>query len=90
MKKSDLNFKYSWTVYGDDDPKIRGILDSTFLNRNEGYEVLYFINEFIETHTANNLTNLEFGEKVEKKIHKCPGKNRSQKNIKDWIIENWN
>lgn len=48
ITKSDLNYEYSWTSTKEDDPKISGEPDRTLLNRNEGYEVLYFINKFCE------------------------------------------
>ena len=38
MKKSDMVYdNYSWTAYGDDDPKVSGEPDSTLLNRKEGH-----------------------------------------------------
>tara|TARA_B100000700_G_scaffold317273_1_gene408372 strand:+ start:288 stop:476 length:189 start_codon:yes stop_codon:yes gene_type:complete len=44
FKNSDLKYgDYSWTVYGDDDPKITGKPDSTLFSRKEGYEVIYII-----------------------------------------------
>ncbi|PLX08446.1 MAG: hypothetical protein C0596_06205 [Marinilabiliales bacterium] len=55
ISKSDLYYKYySWTASSGDDPKITGTPDSTLLNRNEGYEILYFINKFAELHSLKN------------------------------------
>jgi hypothetical protein len=45
LQKSDLNddkYKYSWTAFKGDDPKITGSADSKLLNKKEGYEVLLF------------------------------------------------
>ncbi|MCF8120404.1 MAG: hypothetical protein K9L83_09375 [Deltaproteobacteria bacterium] len=40
MDKSDLIYDdYSWTAYGDDNPKVSGEPDSTLLNRKEGYDL---------------------------------------------------
>lgn len=88
MSKGDLFYKdYSWTVYGDDDPKVSGPPDSTMFNRKEGYEVLYLINKIAEIH---NLKKLDSGLKMEKMIHdKLPGNVRSQENVKAWIVDNW-
>lgn len=79
MSKSGLIYEnYSWTAYGDDDPKVTGEPDRTLLNRKEGYEIFYFINKMASIY------------KLEKMIHdQLPGDIRSQKNVKTWIIENW-
>lgn len=52
LTKSDLKYEneYSWKAIGDDNPKITGVPDSTLLNREEGYEVLAFINRFAVKH----------------------------------------
>ena len=54
LTKSDLQFDYSWTALGDDDPRIIGEPDSTWSNRHEGYEVLAFINRFANNSNLNN------------------------------------
>ena len=45
--KSELQYKYSWTAYGDDDPEVTGTPDSTMFSRREGYEVIYLINKLL-------------------------------------------
>lgn len=78
---------YSWTTYGDDDPKVTGEPDSTLLNRSEGYEVLYFINKMAEIHSLSNVSS---GNKMERMIREdVPSDIRSQANIKNWIENNW-
>jgi len=87
LKKSDLEYKYSWTTYGDDDPEITGKLDSTFLNRKEGYEVLNFINKYSENHDFDEISE---GLKIEEMINEdLPGNIRSQENVEIWVEENW-
>lgn len=88
ISKSDLFYKdYSWTTYADDDPKVTGKPDSTFLNRKEGYEVLYFINKLMEIFNLKEKSN---GEKIEKMIReKVPSSLKSQENILKWIEKNW-
>ncbi|MCK9345059.1 MAG: hypothetical protein M0P64_02960 [Candidatus Pacebacteria bacterium] len=87
LQKSDLEFDYSWTAIAPDDPKVTGKPDSTFLNRNEGYEVLAFINSFA---TACDLKQKDSGVKVERLIKKhLPGDTRSHANVKKWLIDNW-
>lgn len=88
MNKSDLEYDdYSWTAYGNDNPKISGKPDSTLFNRKEGYEVLYLINKFAEKH---NLKQISSGKKTERMIHdQLPGNIRSQENVVSWLVENW-
>lgn len=89
ISKSDMFYTdYSWTALDGDNPKIIGKPDSTFLNRNEGYEVLYFINKFMEIY---ELKNKSTATKIEKMIrNELPGATRSQENVKVWIVSNWN
>lgn len=89
LVKSDLQYKdeYSWTTTGDDVPKITGIPDSTLLNREEGYEVLAFINRFAKKHSFRQKDS---GLKVESMIHDhLPGDVRSHANVEKWLVENW-
>jgi len=88
INKSDLVYdNYSWTAIDGDDPKVTGKPDSTFLNRNEGYEVVYFINKFMEMY---DLKDKSTAEKIEKMIkNELPGNIRSQENVKKWIAMNW-
>jgi len=88
ISKSDLYYKdYSWTASSGDDPKITGTPDSTLLNRNEGYEILYFINKFAELHSLKNKSSAI---RIEKMIRNdVPSNIHSQHKIKLWIEENW-
>jgi hypothetical protein len=88
ITKSDLHYNdYSWSTYSNDDPKITGKPDSTLLNRKEGYEILYFINEFSEIH---KLKAKPSAIKIEKMIrNEVPSNLHSQENIKEWIEINW-
>lgn len=87
LKKSDLKYTYTWTVLGDDDPKITGKPDSTFLNRQEGYEVLYFINRIAKN---SEWKNIEPCLKVERLIKDyLPSNVRSHANVYKWIVDNW-
>jgi hypothetical protein len=84
---SDLVFKYSWTAIAPDDPKATGKPDSTLLNRNEGYEVLAFINRFAEKHSLKEKAS---GLKAERMIKEhLPGEIRSHVNVTTWLVTNW-
>lgn len=48
IKESDLQYEYSDTATGGDNPNIRDYRDKMKLNRHESYEVLDFINSFCE------------------------------------------
>lgn len=43
MKRSDLRYDYKWTVTENDSPKLIN-KDARHLNRNEGYEMLHYLN----------------------------------------------
>lgn len=84
LDKEDLQYKdsYSWKTIPPDDPRVTGVPDSTLLNRNEGYEVLAFINRISPT-VATAL-------KAERLIKQhLPGNVRSHANVLTWITTNW-
>jgi hypothetical protein len=74
---------YSWTEYKQDDPKITGLPDDVRLNKNEGNEVLAFIRQYMADH---QLSSIEDGQKVERKIHYAPGQCKSRKELAEWIF----
>lgn len=86
-KRSDMLYSYSWTTTGSDSPKLRGKPDSALFNRGEGYEVLYMINQFLE---SKSLISVSSGNKAETLIHeKLPGKIFSQVALMEWLKDNW-
>ena len=90
FSKGDMLYAdYKWRARDErDDPRVTGEPDSTLLDRNEGYEVLYFINKIGEKHFAAPV-NLGTYQKVERLLRSCPGNIRSQEKIRDWVIQNW-
>lgn len=89
LSKSDLQYEdeYSWTAIDNDNPKITGVPDSTLLNREEGYEVLAFINRFAVKHSFKQKIS---GLKVETMIHDhLPEDTRSHANVEKWLVANW-
>lgn len=82
LKRSDLNFDYSWSAVGRDNPKEIGSPDQELLNRQEGYEVLGFLNALAEEHGLNKFATLE----IEEVIHtKVPSSHRTRANIVAWL-----
>lgn len=43
MRRSDLHYEYRWTVTENDNPKLI-TNDARHLSRNEGYEMLHYLN----------------------------------------------
>ena len=87
LTKHDLQYQYSWTALGDDNPKITGVPDSTLLNRQEGYEILAFINGIA---ADSGWTTKAPGLKAERLIQQnVPGHLRSHAHIRQWLADNW-
>lgn len=90
FKQSDLKYTdYIWkAIEGKDDPKISGEPDSTLFNRQQGHEVLYLINKYMENHY---ITDKNTGRKIEQIIREeLPGDVRSQKRVVDYIERSFN
>jgi hypothetical protein len=89
--KADMIYNdYVWKAKLEhDNPNITGFPDNALLDRNEGYEVLYFINAVAKQSnwTANDKIG---GNKIEKMLRVLPGSIRGRKNIYAWIVQNWN
>lgn len=92
IAKSDLLYSYTWSTIAGDDPRLTGKPDSVLLNRNEGYEVLYFINRFCSLHTFNNGQAATKAEalKAERLIRtQLPSNLRSRQHVSEWLEKNW-
>lgn len=81
---------YAWQkVYSYDDRRISGEIDSTILNRKQGWEMLYFINKCAKEWEwrSNNFTAMR---KLERTVRLLvPGNKRSQRKVKEWIENNY-
>lgn len=87
-KNLKFNDQYSWEATKTDNPNIKGSPDNDLLNRTEGYEVLYFIQQFMKKQKTRSIKT---GVKAEALIiNYIPSHIRSRKDIEDWLIENWN
>jgi hypothetical protein len=90
ISKHDLQFAYSWTASGHDNPRLTGSPDAVLFNRREGYEVLDFINRFCAAHNVGGLPlNKTHALKAERMLQKVPGTVRSHANVTKWLLENW-
>ncbi|TPG41506.1 hypothetical protein [Flavobacterium pectinovorum] len=85
--RNSLKFNYSWTTTEGDSKKVIGYPDNVLLNRNEGYEMLHFINKYMVTRnlsiTESNFTTIEYSIKTN-----VPSDLRSQTHIKTWLDNN--
>jgi hypothetical protein len=87
MTKNDLNYDYKWTVTEEDNPKlIRD--DGRHLNRNEGYEMLLYLND---------LTSIEGGDlpiqsrKIVEWMLKAHYQSTApgSQTVTHWVVTNW-
>lgn len=82
ITRSDLQYIYTWSADKGDNPRLTGSPDRDLLDRNEGYEVLRYLNSISKTK--------ETALKAERLIQQhLPGNIRSHANITEWLIENW-
>ncbi|MGR2704613.1 hypothetical protein [Vibrio campbellii] len=87
IKKSDLQYNYSWTTIPGDSSRVTGKPDSTRFSRNEGYEVLYLINTLA---SEWNFKKVASALKIERLINDhLPSNIQSQEKVKQWIYDNW-
>ncbi|MFZ0596384.1 MAG: hypothetical protein WAM46_05315, partial [Flavobacterium sp.] len=68
-----------------DNARITGVPDSTLLDRHEGYEVLPFLNRYL-----NNSTSVSTLNRLEDVLRdELPGSTRSHANVKKWLDDNF-
>ncbi|MBK3468180.1 hypothetical protein [Pseudomonas sp. MF6776] len=87
MKRSDLHYDYKWTVTEHDSPKlISG--DAHHLSRNEGYEMLHYLNNLRGKDGADlPLRSRQIVEWMLKEHFRstAPG----QRTVTEWVTQNW-
>lgn len=86
FQRSDMAYTYEWTT-SNDDPKLRGNPDHSLFSRRQGWEVLYMINKFGELHRVATVSS---GRKIERMLQSLPSNVRSQANVQQWLVTNWN
>lgn len=89
-QKSQMVYSdYKWTAKADhENPKFIGAQEAAMLNRQEGYEMLYFINSLALT--WNWPDNLVSRQKLERIIReKVPSNIRTHGAIRSWIEQNY-
>lgn len=82
IARSDLQYRYTWSADKGDNPRLTGSPDRELLDRNEGYEVLHYLNSISQ--------RKETALKAERLIQQhLPGNIRSRANITEWLKANW-
>lgn len=90
LKKSNLQYLqyyYSPGSAGGDDPTKRGAPDNFLLNRNEWYEMLYFVNKFANTYRNSKPSAALKAERLIKTV--VPMTLRSQQHIESYLLQYW-
>jgi hypothetical protein len=85
--RSSLRYDYSWSEI--DKAKIHGIVsDDNVIDRDNGYQVLDFMNRFFQ---MSGLMTLDSFHRLENLIKKhMPEKNTTRGEMKNWLGKNWN
>lgn len=83
ISRSDLKYRYTWSVDQGDNPKYTGALDRKKVDRDEGYEVLHFLNAICETKEQ-----ALHAERLIKTL--LPGTVQTRGEIFTWLTNNWN
>jgi len=87
-QKSQMVYQdYKWQARADhDNPQIIGAQDHSELNRTEGYEMLYFMNNLAKTWNWNGNNLLSSFQHLERIIkEEVPSNIRTHSEIKSWI-----
>lgn len=82
ISKADLKFDYKWSADKGDNPKLTGSPDRDLIDRDEGYEVLRYLNAVSKT----KATALKAERLIKQHL---PGSVRSRARITEWLQQNW-
>lgn len=88
LNKSDLVYEddYTWTASDGDNPKYTGAPDNVLLNRNEGYEVLPFLNRYAQRRNGKKIDALKAEWLIREHL---PSSIRHRDKIAAWLDANW-
>lgn len=82
IAKGDLQYRYTWTTDSGDNPGYTGKLDRDKVDRDEGYEVLHFLNSI-----CDSKDQALHAERLIKT--KLPGSVQRRDDILRWLKDNW-
>ena len=78
---------YQWNPLPSNDPRVSGTPDKSRFNRNQGYEMLYLINEIANMWQLKQISSCL---KMERMIKEAmPERLAKQEVIMEWVRKNW-
>ncbi|MFJ4117001.1 hypothetical protein ACIPV9_11385 [Pseudomonas psychrophila] len=83
ITQGELAYKYTWSADQGDNPKYTGKLDRDKIDRDEGYEVLHFLNSI-----CTSKSQALHAERLIKTL--LPGSVQKRTEIHQWLVNNWN
>lgn len=86
LKKSDLKYNYA-NLNNSDDPAQKEEPNSSQLNRQEWYEMLYFINRFANVNGKGSAGVAKHAEKLIQE--NLPADLHSHDKIRQWLLDHW-
>lgn len=87
VTKSDLQFTYTWTAAKEyDNPVETCFPDTVDFARQEGYEVLHYLNRIVELSGWNSRAHAL---KVERMLQDLPDNISKYSKVHKWVIDNW-
>ncbi|QDI04229.1 hypothetical protein E4A48_11465 [Xanthomonas cerealis pv. cerealis] len=87
LKRSDLRYEYSWKVSEGDNPKLIE-KDAHHLSRNEGYEMLLYLNKLTGEKGADLPVKTRLiVEWMLKEHFKSTAPGRAT--VTEWVVDNW-
>ena len=88
MRRSDLHYQYKWTVTEGDDPRLIS-QDARHLSRNEGYEMLHYLNTLTgENGSDLSVRSRQIVEWMLKEHFNATAP--SSQTVTTWVVNNWN
>ncbi|WP_409319948.1 hypothetical protein [Pseudomonas putida] len=88
MKASDLRYPYKWSVTEGDDAQLIS-QDAQHLSRNEGYEMLLYLNSLTsDTGGDMAVSSRQVVEWMLKEHYPATASNA--RSVTDWVFANWN
>lgn len=86
LKKSDLKYSYSESIEASDPMRLQEP-DPSCLNRQEWYEVLYFVNMFANVYGKGSSGVAKHAEKLLREH--VPPELHTHGQIKQWLLDYW-
>lgn len=87
MRRSDLHYQYRWTVTEGDNPRLIG-QDARHLSRNEGYEMLHYLNSLTgENGSDLSIRSRQIVEWMLKEHFNSTAP--SPQTVTTWVVNNW-